>query len=1024
MKHIINFSLKNKFALWILTILVTIAGLYAGTSMKLETIPSITNPVLSITTTYPGASPEEVSKKVTDPVEQAVSNLTGVDTVSSSSRENMSIIQVQYAFDKDMDKALDEAKEAVNNLDLDENIEEPSIAQQSIDDFPILSLSISDDKKSVEELTTLTEEEIVPVLEGVEGVSSIETAGEQKQEVQFTYKEDKLKEYGLDKETVENLIKGAKVSYPLGTFNMEEKEKTIVLDGNIETVEDLKNLEIPVTPSQSAPSGEMTAGSVTSGIPTVKLSDIADIKVAEITESLSKTNGERSIGVQVVKTSEGNTVDVTNAVMDALKDIKEDNSGLKIATTLDQSVEINKSVSTMIEKALFGALFAVIIILLFLRDIRSTIISIISIPLSLLMAMIFLKQMDISLNIMTLGAMTVAIGRVVDDSIVVIENIYRRMALKEEKLRGKDLIREATKEMFKPILSSTIVTIAVFLPLGTVTGPVGELFLPFALTIVFALLSSLIIAITIVPMLAHSLFKKGVKSKNHEENAGRLSSFYKSVLQWSLNHKWIVSGLSIIILIASLFLAPLVGTSFLPEQEIKTVNVTFNPNPGELEEDVKEEAADAEKYFLDKKNVKTVQYSIGGGNPFDPGAQNQALFYVEYKEDTPNFNDEKEQIVKDLNKGQSIGEWNSLDISGMGNNSIELRVYGDNTEDLQAATEKVQNIMDDRKDLDKVESSLSEQNDQYTLVANQEELAKRGLSAGQIGMKLSQLGERPVLTTLNKDGKDLNVYIQTDKQDYSSINELEEETITSPLGQEVPLSDVVEVEEGKAPATISKLDGKMYATVSGEFKGQDVGAESTAIQKEVDKLDLPKNVSVEMGGVTEQINDSFTQLGLAMLAAIGIVYFVLVLTFGGGLAPFAILFSLPFTIIGGLLGLFIAGETISVSAMIGMLMLIGIVVTNAIVLIDRVIEKEKEGITTREALLEAASTRLRPILMTAIATIGALIPMAFGMESSGLISKGLAVTVIGGLTSSTLITLLIVPIVYEALMKLTRRRRK
>jgi HAE1 family hydrophobic/amphiphilic exporter-1 len=330
--------------------------------------------------------------------------------------------------------------------------------------------------------------------------------------------------------------------------------------------------------------------------------------------------------------------------------------------------------------------------------------------------------------------------------------------------------------------------------------------------------------------------------------------------------------------------------------------------------------------------------------------------------------------------------------------------------------------MENHDDLKNVESSISETYDEYTFVADQEELSKLGLTAAQIGMELSPIRERPVLTKVEKDGEELNVYLQVEEETYDTIDDLSDKTIQSPLGKEVKIGDVVELKEGETSDTVTRRDGKFYIQVSGEIKTDDVAKVSADIQAEVDDLDVPSSIEINMGGVTEDIQESFTQLGLAMLAAIAIVYFILVVTFGGGLAPLAILFSLPFTIIGALVGLLLAGETLSINAMIGALMLIGIVVTNAIVLIDRVIHMEKEGLSTREALLEAGTTRLRPILMTALATIGALIPLALGLEGSGMISKGLGVTVIGGLTSSTLLTLVIVPIVYEMLSKLRRKK--
>jgi HAE1 family hydrophobic/amphiphilic exporter-1 len=1039
-KGVINFALKNKLAVWLLTIIVTIAGLYAGSNMKMETLPNINTPLVTITTIYPGATPDEVADKVTKPIEQRVKNLPGVDVVSSTSFANASSVQIEYAYSKDMDKAVTEVKEAVGKLQLPDGVQDPNISRLSFNAFPVISLSVSDEKKSLAELTDLVEKQLVPSLGGLEGVASVSITGQQVEEVQLQFKENELKKYGLTEDTVTNIIKGSNVSIPLGLYTIENKQKSVVMNGNVGTLQGLENLEIPITPQQAGgqqggqtglnvpaqqkqPATQMTAGT---GLPTVKLKDIATLEEVGKAESISRTDGKESIGIQVVKGADDNTVDVVNRVKKEVNKFKKDYKDLTVVNMFDQGKPIEESVSTMLNKALIGAVFAVIIILLFLRDIKSTIISIVSIPLSLLIAVLILKQMDISLNIMTLGAMTVAIGRVVDDSIVVIENIYRRMSLSTEKLTGQDLIREATREMFIPIMSSTIVTIAVFLPLGLVKGPVGELFLPFALTVVFALLASLLVAITIVPMMAHSLFKNGVNyKKNHDEKPGKLAAAYKKALNWSLNHKAITFGIAVLLLIGSFFLVPAIGVSFLASDEEKMIVATYNPSPGETTEDVQNMAVKAEKYFQDKKNVKTIQYSVGGGNPMNPAATNQALFYVKYKDDTENFSKEQEKVLKDLQKLSDKGKWGYQNFSSSGsNNTVTLYVYGDSLKEIQPIVSHITDILKKDDTFTNIDSSISESYDEYTLVANQEKLSKLGLTAGQIGMSLTNTGQKPVLTKVEKDGKELNVYVQTEKKNYNAIEDLTSQTITSPLGVEVPIKDVVEVKTGKASDTITRRDGKIYAQVSADVTTADVAKASSDLKKKVDKLDIPKTAKVDFGGVTEQINESFTQLGLAMLAAIAIVYFILVVTFGGGLAPFAILFSLPFSIIGGLVALFLANETISVSALIGALMLIGIVVTNAIVLIDRVIQKEQEGIPTREALLEAAATRLRPILMTALATIGALIPLAIGLEGGGLISKGLGVTVIGGLTSSTLLTLLIVPIVYEILMKLKNRQKK
>jgi HAE1 family hydrophobic/amphiphilic exporter-1 len=1069
---IIKFSLNNKFAVWLLTIIVTAAGLYSGLTMKQELLPELEVPIISVTTIYPGASPEEVLEGVTKPLEQSLRYLDGVKSVTSTSMENASNLILEYDYGQNMDFAIMDVREALKNISLPDSASDPSLSRLSMNMLPVLAVSIADENRPLEDLTRLVEEQIVPELQGLDGVASVQIAGQYVREVELRWNEQRMRELGITEETVQGIIRASALRAPLGLFEMENSEKAVVVDGNILTLEDLKQLAIPVVPSQAPqgagpqglPSGQPSAGmggatqgdqapaadagdaqlmpetnagsaaqgaqapagfdpssAASFGIPTVQLQEIADIEVIGRAESISRTNGSASIGLQIIKAPDANTVEVVDRVKEKSAEFAERYEGLDIVHLFDQGEPIVQSVATMLDKALYGSIFAVIVILLFLRNIRTTIISIISIPLSLLIGILLLHQMDISLNMMTLGAMTVAIGRVVDDSIVVIENIYRRLSLKNEPLKGKELIRSATREMFIPIMSSTIVTIAVYVPLAAVSGMVGELFIPFALTMVFALLASLLVAVTLVPALGHTMFRKGIREdRRHDaEHPGKLASGYRKLLNWALNHKAISMLAAVALLVASLFLIPVIGASFLPEEEQKYAMITYSPSPGVLLEEVEQTALEAEKLILSEQDVINLQYSVGGSNPLSPGQSKSALFFVQYDNDVKHFSEIKTQLLEKLRREvPGSGEWNLLDFAaGLGGSNMSLLVYGDSLESIQSATQQIEELMKSDPAFDKVESSLSEAYDQYTLVADQQKLSSLGLTAGQIVMALNPVREQPVLTEIAVDGKKVEVKVKADQNTFTSIEEIRNHALQSPLGIPVPLKDVVEVREGKTPDTLTMKDGRLYAEITAEVKAKDVAGASSALESKIDALNLPPEITVDFGGVTEQITETFTQLGLAMLAAIAIVYFVLVVTFHGALAPFVILFSLPFAVIGALVGLWLAGETLNVSALMGALMLIGIVVTNAIVLIDRVIRKEAEGLSTREALLEAGATRLRPILMTAFATVGALLPLAFGNEDSGMITRGLGITVIGGLTSSTLLTLVIVPIVYELLMR-------
>ncbi len=1023
LKSLVNFVLKNKLAVWLLTIIITVAGLYSGTKMKMESIPDVSIPYLIVMGVYPGATAEQVMDEISMPMEQNIEGLEDVAAVYSNSSANVAQVQIEYEYGVDMDEKKRELEAAIDNISLPEDAEEPTIMALSMNMMPVVALSISSTEGDIVDLSTTVEETILPEIEKIDGVGSTTITGQHLEEVQFTYDHAKMEELGLTEDTVKQMVQASDMALSLGLQEYKEGEQALSIDGDIKTVEQLKELLIPVTPSEKNPN------------PFVKLGNIAKIETVGKVQSISRTNGEEAISVQITKGQQANTVDVVNAVKDLIAEQEKDIDGLVIDVTLDQAEPIEDSVFTMVEKALFGGLFAIIIILLFLRDIKSTIISIISIPVSIFMAFLLLNWLDITLNIMTLGAITVAIGRVIDDSIVVVENIYRRMHLEEEKLRGRALIREATIEMFKPILSSTLVTVAVFAPLMLVGGMVGELFRPFALTMTFALGASLLVAITIVPALSHFLFRKklyGEKKASKHKEVGRIATWYKGVLEKVLNHKIITSLIAIVLLVGSLALTPLIGFSFMGSEEEKVIYLTYTPATGELEDETLKNLEEVEKELMKRDDLETVQLSFNNSDSADAstmmmGGGNGALMYLFFNEDTENFSDVKEEVEEYVfNIGQS-GEWKSQDMmgGGMATNEVSYTLYSEDLDDLNKAVNQVEGALKEVENLEDVESDMENPYVEHVLKIDHEDIMQYGLTTGQIVGTLSATGSEEVLTTVENDGEEIDVIVQREeKMDATSIDELLETEIPTATGSTMPLSELVKTEEGTTYNTLSRSKGEFYATVSGTVMTDDVSTATTEADEKINDLDLPKGVETGVAGVAADMQETFTQLGIAMIAAILIVYFILVVTFGEGLAPFAILFSLPFAVIGSFVGLWIAGETISVSVMMGLLMLIGIVVTNAIVLVDRIIHMERDGMSLRDAIIEAGATRLRPILMTAIATIGAMIPMVFEGAGSALISKGLAITVIGGLTSSTILTLVIVPIVYEVLSKMLKKNRK
>ncbi|MFJ7667962.1 efflux RND transporter permease subunit [Lysinibacillus sp. NPDC097195] len=1024
MKGLVNFVLKNKLAVWLLTIIITVSGIYSGTRMKMESIPDISIPYLIVMGVYPGATPEQVMNELSIPFEKSIESLEDVKAVYSTSSSNIAQVQVEYDYGIDMDEKKRQLESALDNVKLPEGAQEPTIMAISMNMMPVVALSVSSSKEDIVELTSTVEDLLLPKIEKIDGVASATITGQHIEQVSFKYDEAKMAELGLTEDAVKQMIQASDMSLSLGLYQFTVGEQAVSVDGKVKSVDELKDLLIPVTPSATQPS------------PFVRLGDIATIEVEGKVQSVSRTNGKDAIAIQIVKGQDANTVTVVNAVKDLIKDEEKRIDGLKVDISLDQGAPIEDSVFTMIEKAVFGGAIAVLIILLFLRDFKSTIISIISIPVSVFMALLLLNWMDITLNIMTLGAITVAIGRVIDDSIVVVENIYRRIHLKQEKLTGRALIREATIEMFKPILSSTLVTVAVFAPLIFVGGMVGELFMPFALTMTFALGASLLVAITIVPALSHFLFRKkiyGEKKESQHQEVGKLATWYRGVLEKALNHKIITSTIAILMLVGSLALTPLIGFSFMGSQEEKVMYLTYTPGTGELNSETEANVAKVEQELMKRKDVDILQVSITDATNADPsammmgGGAGGALMYLIFDPDMEDFPAAREEVEDYVFNLEQSGEWKSQNFSSMSmsSNEVSYTLYSENLDNLRSAVKDVEGALKDVKGLEDVKSDYEDPYVEHVLKVEQKNVLQYGLTTAQIVMALNSTASQEVLTTVERDGKDINVIVQRDAKTAAlSIDDVLNTEIQTALGTTMTIGELVDVDEGTTLNSLSRSKGEYFATVSASIIGDDISKATSAADKKIDKLDLPKGVTTGVSGVAADMQETFTQLGVAMLAAIAIVYFILVVTFGEGLAPFAILFSLPFAVIGAFVGLYVTNQTISVSVMMGLLMLIGIVVTNAIVLVDRIIHMERDGLGMREAILEAGATRLRPILMTAIATIGAMIPMALGNGGSGLISKDLAITVIGGLLSSTLLTLVVVPIVYEMLSKMLKKNRK
>lgn len=999
MKFFTNFSLRNPVAIVLLVILVAAGGLYAAAQLKQEQQPEVAFPGVLVSSVYPGAAPNEVLNQVTLPLEKVLRNVEGVKNVTSQSANSVSMLQLEFAFNDDMKIKQEEVKQAIADVQLPQEVEKPTVQYFSTTNQPIMYTTVTAQKGlTVEQLTAIVKNSLVPDLQSIEGVSDVQVAGMKDDGVYIRLDASKMAEKGISYDQVMGALQANNLSVPLGEATLNQNNLPVFVQGDLRSIEQLKQWDL-------TPAGD------------VKLTDIAQIEQGKDLSVINLTNGKPSITLNIVKSGTANTVEVSDKVLKLYEEAVKSGE-IKTMIMYNRATDVKESVSTLAREGGLGALFASILILFFLRNFRATLIAIVSIPLSMLIAMICLNYFtDVTLNIMTLGGLAVATGRVVDDSIVVIENLVRRM--RGEKM-SKDLILSATAEVGRAITSSTITTVAVFAPLGLLSGMIGGYFRPFAWTVAFALMSSLLVALTVVPLMAWALMKN---AKPKEEKESGMSRGYKRVLRWSLGHKAVVLVLAMLLFVGSLvpIFAGAVGVTLLPETEYKYMFATLKMPKGTNLDALQTEADKMDAVIREHQNVQNTSLTLGGSIT-GGGNSSTAEWFIGLSSDT-----DLDQFTDDVGKKVKVpagGEFSLIKDDMTGGGAISVTVTGSSAADIRTATEQITETISKVKGTANVSNNLQDGTKGIAIEVRQSDALKNGLSAAQASFML-----RPFLTEtkagrIGDGSKASDLYLALNGVSIASVEDIANLKLQTPLGKEIQVRDIADVKEVQLPSTVQFKNGSEFATVSGKITEKNAGKVNTDIENALKELKLPAGAEYSFGGSNADIQQMMTDMMMAMMIAVGMVYIVMVIAFREGRAPLAVLFSLPFALIGGLVGTMVAGEPISVSSMIGFLMLIGIVVTNAIVLVERVQQQTEHGVSIREALIEAGGTRLRPILMTAIATICALLPLAIGLGGGSIISSGLAVVVIGGLASSTLLTLVVVPVMYELLyFKRSRKQR-
>ncbi|WP_207454983.1 efflux RND transporter permease subunit [Herbiconiux sp. SYSU D00978] len=1019
--HLLSvFSLRNRALIALVTIVIGLFGGIALTNLRQELIPSVQFPQLVVVTAYPGAAPEVVNTDVSEPIETAIQSVAGLEETSSTSTTNLSTVSASFQYGTNITTVEQRVQLAINRIEsqLPADVD-PQVITGSIEDLPVIQIAVISDLDATE-LTSRLETSAIPDLQQLEGVRDAQLLGTTGQRVTITPDQTALLAAGFTTQSIRDALDANGVLIPAGSITEDDSTLTVQGGERIGDAETLAALPLVGDP------GEVTT-----------IGDVATVDVVEdpIT-GYSRVNGEPALTIAVTKTPEGNTVDVSHVVQDELPAIADAVGGdTEFTNVFDQAPYIEESIESLATEGLLGLVFAVIVILVFLLSIRSTLVTAISIPASVLITFIGLLAADYTLNILTLGALTIAIGRVVDDSIVVIENIKRHLSLGEEKLQA---ILTAVREVASAVTASTVTTVAVFLPLALVGDIVGELFRPFALTVTIALAASLFVSLTIVPVLAYWFLRAPRARKRAATDAsggatparltrsvavprpadlerrGPLQKGYLPVLRFSLKRPLLTLLAAGLVLVGTVALVPSLQTNFIGDSGQNTLTVTQELEPGTSLEAQNAAASEVEDILLDIEGIETVQTSVGSSEGDVQAAffgSGDATFSVTTDEtvDQVELQAEVRERLDELTDAGDIRVTASG--SGFASSDIEVDVRAANQDDLGAGAEAVLAAVEDLDVTADATSSLAESQPFIAVTVDREAAAAAGLSEIAVSGIVAEAKLPNSIGDVVFDGDTLSVYI-TNPDAPQTLQELRDFPIPTATGL-VPLSSLASVEEQQGPASISAQRGVRTATISVTPSIADVTSASAAIQEAVDEADLPEGVTAELGGVTTEQADAFGQLGIALLVAILIVYVVMVATFRSLRQPLLLLISVPFAATGAILLQVISGIPLGVPSLIGVLMLIGIVVTNAIVLVDLVNQYRERGLPAREAIVEGASRRLRPILMTALATIFALTPMALGITGQGgFISQPLAIVVIGGLVSSTALTLIVLPALY------------
>ncbi len=1008
MRFITATAIRRRTVTLLAVIILLAGGVFAYNSLQVELFPEIEFPLVVVATSYPSADPEAVVGDVTVPIERVIEGTEGLEGIQSTSIEGNSLVLATFKYGTDMAEAQSAIQNQVSVLAFPEGVDVPDVGRFDPDQFPVMQFSVVSDN-GTEEVSEFVQTRVLPELNGIDGIQQITVTGEVQQQVQVSADPGRLLENGIALPQIAAALSDNNITLPAGLIFGAGSSMPVKTIHTLGSVEEIRDLVVA-----SPPSGP------------VRLRDVADVRLTEgMPTSISRTNGKPAINVSVIKDAEANTIEVTDGVRAAIEGLDNIPPGVDIVIVTDQGPEIQTQIDTLLQEALFGFLFAVAVVFIFMISIRPTVIRgllttlrptlviALSIPLSILTGILLMTWQDMTLNFMTLGGLAISVGRVVDDAIVVLENVYRHIQAGRERWRAA---LDATTEVGPAILASTLTTIVVFIPLAFIQGLVGAFFLPFALTVVFALAASLVVALTAVPVLGAYLLRPGDLPEGAGEddiafvNETWMQRIYTPILRWALGHKAISIIAAVVVTVASLGLLTQIPVTLFPSGGQRYVEVNLTLPPGTPPDRTLREVMQIEDDIRGISEIYTATVGatdLGSGGI--PASFNQASLFIfltpEAPEDAAGYLREQLQSpgrqlrITELQDGPPAG-------------GVEISVAGSDYEDITRVSQELVTSLSTTDGVVNLSSDIAQAREEVAVEVDPEAAAAIGLTSRQVGFQLSQFLVGRSVTTINIDGKATEVVLSGGRESVNSLDGIRGLIISGPGGT-APLDDLARLTTREGPVRISRTDRQRSASITGEITAEDTKAVGVEIDQKIAELNLPPGVTVTSGGIFADIAEGFQAIFLSMAIGIVLMYLVMVGSLGSLRNPFIIITSLPLALIGVTVALAITGRSLGLPAMMGLLLLIGIVVTNAIVLIAFVEQLRERGMSVADALVAGGRVRLRPILMTALTTSFALLPLAtFSGGEGGIISAELATVVIGGLISSTALTLVVVPVVY------------